>query len=268
MTCRGGRALNPPLAGMDALSVFMGQIFALLMIALVALVFWRILPWKIQFWKKEDPPAATPEPPPEPEPQAKEEVVAAENYWNGNWSYIGGKYKEIKISSYRAVFCYKYYPKGKFSHLNKKDAAHRDMILAFKQGENYTAVELLCDFIRGHFYRSALRNYVLCVIPASTREKNERRFKDFCEKVSAECGIDNGFDAVVRVTDRGDSRTEKPSNTLEGVRIDASRVKGKKVILFDDITTRGESFVQMADELMHCGAKDVFGFFLGKTVFE
>ncbi len=247
----------------------MGQIFALLMIALVALVFWRILPWKIQFWKKEDPPAmnadltaATPEPP------SASEKVEPEIFWKGNWRYIGGKYKEIKISVYRAVYCYTYYPKGKFSKLSKTDTAHRDMILSFKEGENYSAVMLLCDFIRGHFYQSALRGYVLCVIPASTREKNEKRFKEFCKKVSAECGIGNGFDAVVRVADRVDSRADKQSNTLAGVRIDVSRVKGKKVILFDDITTRGKSFVQMADELMHCGAKEVFGFFLGKTVFE
>ena len=250
---------------MDVLSFFGGQFFALLVIALVVFIFWMVLrPKRVDLTA-----SAAPDPPPEATPEPEEAaVVPAEDYWEGNWSYMGGKYREIKISGYRAVYCYPYYPKGKYSRLSKFDAAHREMILAFKEGVHYAAVDLLSDFIRGHFYRSALRGYLLCVIPASSREKNERRFRELCEKVSAECGIGNGYDVVVRVADRVNSRAEKQSNTLAGIRIDSSRVMGKRVILFDDITTRGTSFKQVADQLMYWGAKDVFGFFLGKTVFE
>jgi phosphoribosylpyrophosphate synthetase len=43
-------------------------------------------------------------------------------------------------------------------------------------------------------------------------------------------------------------------------------VYGKRIILFDDITTRGTSFIQLANQLKANGALEVYGFFLGKTV--
>ena len=54
-------------------------------------------------------------------------------------------------------------------------------------------------------------------------------------------------------------------DTLEGLRINGSAFVGKRVILFDDVTTTGRSFVQLADNLMDAGATQVVGFFLGKT---
>jgi predicted amidophosphoribosyltransferase len=42
--------------------------------------------------------------------------------------------------------------------------------------------------------------------------------------------------------------------------------RGKKVILVDDVITRGRTFVQTADKLIANGASSVEGMFVAKTV--
>ena len=186
-------------------------------------------------------------------------------YWEGNWSYIGGKYKEIKIAGYRAVYCFTYYPKGKYTRLSSIDASNRESIFRFKEGDYYQAVQFVSDFIKGHFWKSQMKKWMLCTIPASTAEKDEKRYKLFCEEVSKETGIENGYGVIRRTSDRQDSRQEKMSDTLDGVTFTKGSICGKNILLFDDITTRGTSFLQLADNLTSAGANYVIGFFLGKS---
>lgn len=189
-----------------------------------------------------------------------------EVYWEGDWAYIGGRYREIKIAGYRAVYCYKYFPQRKSGfRLSKQDYARQQMILNFKNGEQYEAVELVSDFITGHLFRGIRVGWILCVIPASTRWKNEKRYQTFCEEVAQNTGVINGYSLIVREMDRPNTRGGKREDTLEGLRINGSAFVGKRVILFDDVTTTGRSFVQLADNLMDAGATQVVGFFLGKT---
>ena len=238
---------------MNAVSLFTSQLLAIAVIAGIVLLYLRM-------WLRK--------------PVVRLEVdndakpVEPKDYWEGGWSYIGGKFREIKMGDYRAAYCYNYYPKGSYRRLRPKDAAHREAVLSFKEGNYYKAVEFVSDFVHGHVWRSSLKNWVFCVIPASTAAKNEKRFKKFCAEVANETGMADGYEIIKRVTDREDSRKAKVTNTLAGVQIDWARVKGKNVLLFDDVTTRGLSFKQMADALRQGGAARVTGFFLGKTMFE
>lgn len=43
-------------------------------------------------------------------------------------------------------------------------------------------------------------------------------------------------------------------------------VDGMHVILFDDVLTSGQSFIQLKRRMIDVGAKSVTGIFLGKTV--
>ena len=105
------------------------------------------------------------------------------------------------------------------------------------------------------------------MIPASTFERHERRYKTFCEKVCAETGVQNGYSLLWPSTDRPDSRLQKEDNTVRSVGYDGTGIRGRKIILFDDCATRGVSFKQTANILKACGATWVIGFFLGKSVF-
>lgn len=261
-------AVNPLVSRMEFIEVVLlqfGSAFVLLLVVLVYLRFTK-KPEKTEEvtvhtetpvterieWECED-------------PFARDKKMG----WRGGWPYIGGKYKEIKISDYRAVFCYRYFPSGKYrpDQLNDIDYAHQQEILSFKRGEYYRAVELVSEFINGLFWESSRKGWMLCVIPASTLAKNERRFRTFCEKVSKETGIIDGYTLIRRERDRPNTRQGKNDDTLDGLWINESVFVGKKVLLFDDLTTRGTSFVQLADNLISCGAEQVVGFFIGKTVF-
>lgn len=263
-------AINPLVSGMEAYEVFLWQFGGALVLYLVCRVY-------LKFAKKPEK-TGRQEAPAETETSVTERVEwdcedpyarSKKMGWRGGWPYIGGKYKEIKISDYRAVFCYKYFPSGKYGpeQLNDIDYAHQQEILSFKRGEYYKAVELVSGFINGLFWDSSRKGWMLCVIPASTLWKNERRFRKFCELVAKETGIIDGYSLIRRERDRPNSRREKGEDTLDGLWLNESVFVGKKVLLFDDITTRGTSFVQLADNLISCGASQVVGFFIGKTVF-
>ena len=49
-----------------------------------------------------------------------------------------------------------------------------------------------------------MKKSVVCVIPASTINKNERRFKKFCEKLSTQTRLKNGFAYISITVDRED----------------------------------------------------------------
>lgn len=83
--------------------------------------------------------------------------------------------------------------------------------------------------------------------------------------VSKMTGIQNGFKEIIILYDRTDSRQQKEDDTVWNLQFGAG-VEGKHVLLFDDIITRGVSFIQCAEKLKSKGAASVTGLFLGKTL--
>lgn len=178
---------------------------------------------------------------------------------------IGSKFTVTPAGKYVISYCFDYYPPRKVKDEDPACAANRSMVWDFKLGNYQTAHVLVVDFIRGHFSRRELSDMVFCVIPASTVEKNDRRYRRFCDAVCADTGIENGFDFIHIMYDRENSRQEKQKKTTENLSF-SDKVNGKVVLLFDDIYTRGTSFSQCAEALTRRGAVDVFGLFLGKTI--
>lgn len=178
---------------------------------------------------------------------------------------MGGKFKLATLGPYSYAYCFPYYPVGRIKDEDPIWASNRQMVYDFKLGNYQTAAVLLVDFLRGRYSRSELECFTLCVIPASTMEKNERRYRRFCEYVSAKTGIQNGMDVISILYDRSNSIEGKSENTILNLAF-SEEVMGMDVLLFDDIMTRGTSFTQCAGRLMEKGANSVTGFFLGKTI--
>ena len=189
------------------------------------------------------------------------------NHWWPVVTYLGGKYSEITIDGHRAVYCYPYYPVGKFEdYITDNDLTHREEILRFKGGDYALMAQLLSDFINGNFRRDMISSWALCAIPASTIQKHRLRYSALLKTVSEETGIINGIGFIRPKYDRKDSRQQKEANTVRNLEFDRRQIHGKWILLIDDITTRGTSFVQCVDKLYASGAKYVCGFFMGKTV--
>ena len=135
----------------------------------------------------------------------------------------------------------------------------------FKDGSYTYGLNRLAEFLDGNFTKEEMKNVVVCVIPASTQYKNDIRYKAMCSKIAERFPVINGYNYITINSDRSDSRTQKSSDTVWNLSFSSS-VRGKTVVLFDDITTRGTSFIQVANKLKEAGASTVHGFFLGKTL--
>lgn len=175
------------------------------------------------------------------------------------------KFKYTTIGEFKAAYCFEYYPKNRYPFVLHEDELNRKSVWNFKDGHYSIGLMKVKEFIDGNFTSEQMRNLVLCVIPASTRYKNEVRYKVLCQKVSEALDITNGYNFITINFDRSDSRNHKSADTIGNLSF-SNEVYGKDIVLFDDITTRGTSFVQIATELKRKGARSVYGFFLGKTI--
>ena len=115
--------------------------------------------------------------------------------------------------------------------------------------------------------RFCQEEYVICFIPASTHSKTQMRYGDLAKRLERETGVRAYVSALKRVKDKASGYLNgKSGNPLEGVEFDSSCFRGKKVILIDDVITRGRTFCLAANELLDRGAVDVIGLFVAKTV--
>lgn len=178
---------------------------------------------------------------------------------------LADKFKYTTLGGHRAAYCFDYYPKNRYPSVSAQDESNRRTVWNFKDGSYTAGLSRLADFLDGNFTKDEMKNVVVCVIPASTQYKNDVRYKALCTKISEKFPVINGYDYISIVSDRSDSRGQKSSDTVWNLSF-SSNVRGKTIVLFDDITTRGTSFIQVASKLKEKGASNVIGFFLGKTV--
>ena len=166
-------------------------------------------------------------------------------------------YQTFSVGRFHAAYFFDYCPDS--ADRSVRDERNRNLILGFKDGRDETAIHLVTEFIFHYIPADELDRWMLCVIPASTRAKNEARNRHFCEGVSRISGIQ------IILFDRTDSREKKTDDTTSNLQF-GNGFEGKKVLLFDDIVTRGVSFIQCAEEIMCKGAESVTGLFLGRTL--
>ncbi len=178
---------------------------------------------------------------------------------------LAAKFKYITICGYKAGYWCDYYPKNRYPSVSLEQESNRRSIWNFKDGSYTIGLSKVIEFIDGNYTAEQMRNLVFCVIPASTQYKNDTRYKTLCQKVAEKFGIINGYNYISIVYDRNDSREHKSSDTVGNLSF-STNVYGKDIVLFDDLTTRGTSFAQVAAKLKEKGARSVQGFFLGKTV--
>ena len=109
--------------------------------------------------------------------------------------------------------------------------------------------------------------FILCSIPASTKEKTRNRYFNFINDLSRNCNVINGYQCIEPINDQESSHVVgKTADPTSNFKFERSLISGKHVILIDDVITRGTTFNRTSDRLIKEGALSVNGIFLAKTI--
>lgn len=111
----------------------------------------------------------------------------------------------------------------------------------------------------------------LVCIPASTKAKNAARYDEFSNRLCEETGMENGYGHTHVVRD-GLSKNHPENHTGRSIQpvieFDNDFFRGKNVLLFDDVVTKGGTMLRYNDVLRDKGATVIGGICLGKTKHE
>jgi len=168
------------------------------------------------------------------------------------------------------VFFLKYYPL-RIKNVGLEERAARQLVWDFKDGSYYEEVAQMTANRLMEVFGDRVRDIVFSCVPASTIEKHELRYKGFSHRVCQLSGAMNGYEHVRVTNDRLEvhrNRRKKDVEIVENVSYDTDFFKGKQILVFDDIITRGYSYAHFANRLEMCGAEVLGGFFLGKTFYR
>lgn len=121
------------------------------------------------------------------------------------------------------------------------------------------------DTLSKEFGFDNLRFLTFVCIPASTKIKNENRYKQFSSILSEEFGCDNSLDKIEILEDKETKHGGGSGLDMDKLSFDIDFFKDRFVILFDDIITTGESMKVMSSKLKSLGAHVIGCLSIGKT---
>lgn len=149
---------------------------------------------------------------------------------------------------------------------NAQQLADRQTCYNFKDG--YLNDEVKSGFLNKiqEITNGEKTGWDISFIPASTKSKTQVRYKKLAEAIQA-AGYKVAINAIYNEHDHEAGHlTGKTGNPIEGFGFNTSDIAGKKIIVIDDIITRGRTFQMVAEKLETMGAASVTGLFLAKTI--
>ena len=212
--------------------------------------------------------------------KVEEQIRAKKLEESAQKNLVNNAYKwHNRIDSIPYAYLVNYYPTTCDFEANQKEWDDRNLIWDFKNDpdkihpdDNKAAIKKIIPMIKDKLFETFgehdLQYLTLVCIPASTSRKNELRYKKFSNKLCKATGMINSFSQIKREIDieaKHENLDGLPTNILEGLIFDERFFKGKYVLLFDDIITKGNNMLIMASKLTSLGATIVGCLALGKT---
>lgn len=143
----------------------------------------------------------------------------------------------------------------------------RSSVFQFKDGNCSSVVfNKLTNAIR-QIVGNNTSSYVLCFIPASSAWKTTRRYASLANRLASATGVACTLSGITTKTDQQSGHVVgKSSDPTDNFVFNPQVFRGKKVILMDDVITRGTTFCMTANRLQSLGAISVEGLFIAKTI--
>lgn len=173
-------------------------------------------------------------------------------------------YWGCSLKSKPHYFFYYYVPK-RYDGLSYESYCVRHGVWNFKVGRDQGYfIDQIERKIRHTFDNPSL--LTLVCIPASTRASNSARYEWFSNELCARLNMANGFNHITIFKEKTPSHLGGQDSAVYS--FDINFFKGKKVILFDDVVTRGRSMNSFIDYLGEIGAEVVCCMSIGKTFWD
>lgn len=159
---------------------------------------------------------------------------------------------------------YTYVPQ-RFSRISFEQQETNRRILDFKNGRTY-AKRWAAIAVAGALAAAKLKDVVVVCVPASSQRSYTRRYRKFSQMLCDTCGAADGFDCikVIGTRDKAHCGARRDASLVQNVVI-SSCLRGRKVLVIDDIYTTGSTSRAFISKLTGAGADVCGAVFLGKT---
>ena len=113
-----------------------------------------------------------------------------------------------------------------------------------------------------------LKDLTFVCIPASSAIKTELRYAEFSKRICEETGMTNAYDHITVVSSTTEKKFGGSGICTDSLAFDGHYVKGRYILLFDDVITKGESMLRFKRKMEELGANVIAGFSVGRTKHE
>lgn len=97
-----------------------------------------------------------------------------------------------------------------------------------------------------------LNRIVFLPIPAFNKKVNEKRYKKFCELLCEDLKIENGYSYISMKENNSTNHLKNDVKAKKyGFILNEDKLKGKHLIIFDDILTSGKTFYSLVIDALH-----------------
>ena len=201
------------------------------------------------------------------EEKAKKYLVEAVSSWE---TLLGGLHYS---------YLFYYYPTTCEFEATEEEWSNRWIVWDFKNTPGKTsasdhqealdkAIPMLKNKLLTTFEEYSLKYLTLVCIPASSQVKTQARYEEFSKRICSELGMINAYPHITVVAEKEERRSGGTSIDTNKLSFDENFFKGKYVLLFDDVITRGDSMRTFKQKMENLGATVVGGLSLGKTKHE
>lgn len=118
------------------------------------------------------------------------------------------------------------------------------------------------------FGEHSLKYLTLVCIPASSQEKTKARYEEFSRRLCNETGMINAYEHMNVIYSSSEKKFGGSGIDTNNVSFETGYFRGKYILLFDDVITKGESMLKFKIKMEELGATVVGGFSIGKTKHE
>ena len=201
------------------------------------------------------------------EEKAKKDLVGAVSSWE---TLLGGLHYS---------YLFYYFPTTCEFEATEEEWSNRWIVWDFKNTPGKTsvsahqealdkAIPMLKNKLLTTFEEESLKHLTLVCIPASSQVKTQARYEEFSNRICSELGMINAYPHITVVAEKEEKHLGGSGLDTSKLHFDEGYFKGKYVLLFDDIITKGNSMIAFKRKMEALGAKVIGGLSLGKTKHE